>query len=149
MSRQVPHTILVFESDGTRALFLRDAIASAKLSWQVRFVADGEEVLQYLEGISPFDNRVIFPRPSLVLISLDMPLLNGFAVLRRLRSDCQLPVIVLTSDVSLAAKTYAEELGAKGFFAKQDTGDEAIRLFQELNRHWLDSRSQRQKPPQL
>jgi CheY-like chemotaxis protein len=148
MSRQALYTILAFESDGRRAFFLREAVARAKLSWELRFVANGEEVLQYVEGRSPFDNPAIFPRPSLVLINLDMPLLNGFEVLRLLRADSQasqLPVIVLASSVLEAGKTYAEELGAKGFFAKPETAEEAIKLFRELSKRWLDSRSRREK----
>src|SRR5438270_621952 len=101
-SRQVLHTVLIFETDARRAFFLREAVARGKLSWQLRFVARGNEVLEYLEGGLPYDNRVLFPEPSLVLIGLDMPLLNGFDVLRRLRANPagdQVPVIVLSPSV--------------------------------------------------
>jgi CheY-like chemotaxis protein len=148
MSRPAPHTILIFERDARKALVLRDAVVRGKLSWQLRFVADGKELMDYLEGKPPFDNRVIFPQPSLLLIGLDMPLVNGFEVLRQLRASPemdQLPVIVFSSSVSEAGRVYARELGAKGSYPKPETVDEAIKVFEQLDRQWLHSRSPRFK----
>jgi CheY-like chemotaxis protein len=119
-----------------------------KLSWQLRFVVDGEEILEYLEGRLPFDDRTIFPKPSLLLIGLDMPPLSGFEVLRQLRDNPetdQLPVIVFSSSISEAGKVYALELGAKGVYAEPETADEAIRVFGQLDREWLQSRTPRSK----
>ena len=140
MSLQALHTILVFERDARRALALRDAVARGELSWRLRFVADGQEILEYVEGRPPFENRIIFPNPSLLLIGLDMPHLNGFEVLRQLRANPgrdQLPVIIFSLSILEAGKIYARELGADGFYATPETTDEAIRVFKQLDQEWL------------
>ena len=73
--------ILVAEDDPNDLLLLNLALAKASLDIPVLLARDGEEVVSYLEGKPPFDDRHKFPRPDMLLLDLKMPRLDGFAVL--------------------------------------------------------------------
>ena len=101
-------------------------------------IVDDEPVnvalLEDMLGLSEFDNFVstIDPRqvlslcracrPDLILLDLNMPHLDGFAVMRRLAEEYPgdecLPILVLTADVSLETKRRALSAGATDFLTK-------------------------------
>ena len=81
-----PGVILVAEDNSDDALLLEYAFRSAGLSTTLRFVRDGQEALDYLEGRPPFSDRAVYPFPKLLLIDLKMPRLNGFDLLDWLRT---------------------------------------------------------------
>src|SRR5881394_2019582 len=94
-----PPTILVIEDNANDAFLLRRALAKTNLPYQLRFVSDGQNALNYLEGTAPYADRQTFPLPALVLLDLRMPVLDGFDVLRRLGNDPRLghlPVVILS-----------------------------------------------------
>ena len=105
--------------DATRILFVDDdpivrEFAVVHLSTdkaQVTLAGDGEEAL----------DRIAAERPEVVLLDLEMPRLDGFGVLARLRADPltrDLPVIVVTGREDVAAIDRAFESGATSFLIK-------------------------------
>jgi putative two-component system response regulator len=69
-------------------------------------------------------------QPDLVLLDLHMPYLDGFAVLEQLGGvnppDAYLPILVLTADITPAAKQRALSLGAKDFLTKPFDATEVL-----------------------
>jgi DNA-binding response OmpR family regulator len=105
--------------DAVRILFVDDdpivrEFASVHLSTdkaEVELAEDGEAALEALEAL----------RPDVVLLDLEMPKLDGFEVLARLRADPasrDLPVIVVTGREDVAAIDRAFETGATSFIVK-------------------------------
>lgn len=85
-----------------------------KESFEVVVAKDGKEAMNLLK------NRT----PSLVLLDLIMPNMDGFEVLQRMNQDNRLksiPVIVLTNLAQESDKKRALDLGAKAFIVKSDT----------------------------
>ena len=74
--------------------------------------------------------------PDLVLLDLMMPYLDGYQVLQELRplvpADAYLPILVLTADISDAAKERALRLGARDFMTKPFNPTEALLRIQNL-----------------
>ena len=66
-------------------MFLRWAFAEAGLEKSIVFVSNGEEAVKYLSRQQPFDDPVLCPRPSLVLLDGRMPKMDGLDVLLWLR----------------------------------------------------------------
>src|SRR5215467_6085604 len=91
-------TVLIAEDDDIEAFFLRRAFHVAELPHVIRFVRDGQETIDYLQGHAPYDDRRKFPYPDLLLLDLKMPRLDGFDVLRWMQRSGldRPPVIVLT-----------------------------------------------------
>jgi CheY-like chemotaxis protein len=108
-------TILVAEDDPNDALLLELAFAEAGVNTPLHFVRDGIEVMDYLQGVPPFDNRAKHPLPSLLVLDLKMPRVDGFQVLGWLRQQPglnRLSVAVLTGSCWRAEIDRAYALGA-------------------------------------
>jgi putative two-component system response regulator len=81
-------------------------------------------------------------QPDLVATDLRMPHVDGFALLRQLRSRVPtgafVPVLVLTADNSRKARQEALALGAKDFLTKPiDVGEALLRIYNLLETRWL------------
>ena len=81
--------------------------------------AEGHEVETAADGVAALARLRGGPRPSLILLDMMMPLLDGEGFLRELRSDpgtAGVPVVILSGHPAGGRK--ASELGAAGYLAK-------------------------------
>lgn len=115
-------TLLYVEDEETDAFLMHLACSNEGLGDSLHVVRDGVAALDYLEGKGPFAEKQREPLlPALVLLDLKLPRLNGFEVLRRIRSHPdhqQLPVIVFTCSLSDRDQAKAQALGANEFISK-------------------------------
>src|SRR5712692_1805635 len=92
--------ILVAEDLPDSVELLKRAFSRAGVTAPVYYVKDGEETIAYLKGEETFANRTEYPLPTMLLLDLKMPRLDGFGVLEWLRRQPGLrrfPVVVFTS----------------------------------------------------
>src|SRR5207237_10670820 len=92
--------ILLVEDRGDDVLLIQRAFKRASLNNPVQVVRDGEQAISYLAGEGIFRNRAEYPLPWLILLDLKMPRVDGFEVLKWIRSQPELRrliVVVLTS----------------------------------------------------
>ena len=73
--------VLVAEDNPDDATLLRRALIKAGIPARVKIVADGEEMLLYLQGLGAYSNRSANPLPTLIILDLKMPRKNGLEVL--------------------------------------------------------------------
>ena len=125
--------ILVAEDDRHDVMLLKRALAKAEVGLPVRFVWDGEEAVNYLQGQPPYNDRRVCPLPSVVVLDLTMPRMGGFDVLEWIRARRELDklAVVMWSGTASAADTAkAYHLGADVCFVKQ-TDPEGIKCVAE------------------
>ena len=70
------------------------------LAHEIVVVRDGVEAIEFLSGQGQYSGRDISRLPTVILLDLKLPKLDGLGVLRKLRADERtkmLPVVVLTS----------------------------------------------------
>ena len=135
-----PLRILVAEDDLGDVLLLKRAFVAAGVRMPVYFARDGQEVLDYLAGNSPFNNPVEYPLPNLLLLDLGLPRLNGFEVLKWVRRHPtlnQLLVVVLTSSDEPSEVKLAHKLGANAFLVKPHEPSDLVHLVERLQNYWL------------
>jgi DNA-binding response OmpR family regulator len=122
------------------ALLVREAIKSEDLPSEVFIAADGERVI---DMIAKAEADAEAPCPDLLLLDLNLPRIDGFDVLRRVRASARfkdLPVLIVTSSDSPADRDAAAKLGAR-YFRKPVSYEEYLRvgafLRQFLEEHGL------------
>jgi CheY-like chemotaxis protein len=125
--RPRPGVVLIVDDDLDDIRFTRRVIASVCPHLVVRDVQSGQEMIRYLVGQKEFSNRRDYPYPTLVLLDLKMPGMDGFDVLLWLGSHpphSLIPVVVLTVAGQVPLAQYAYQLGARSFLTKPLTADE-------------------------
>jgi CheY-like chemotaxis protein len=132
--------ILLVEDRGDDILVVLRAFEHAGLKNRVIVCRDGEEAIQYLNGDGVFANRKEYPLPDLILLDLKMPKIDGFGVLRWLKSHPQLKrivTVVLTLSSELKDVNAAYQLGANSFMVKPDDFSNVAAMSKVLKDYWL------------
>lgn len=141
MSDSTPITILVADDDEEDRALAREALTRARLANNLRFVKDGEELMQYLHRRGAYAAPGAAPRPGLVLLDIKMPKKDGFACLREIRADAalrQLPVVVLTTSSAEEDIYRSYDLGVNSFVSKPVTLQGLVDAMVALGRYWFE-----------
>ncbi len=131
-------TILLVEDDpADEALTLR-ALRQNNVANDIAVVRDGEEALNYLFG----EEQETGPAepPTVVLLDLRLPKVDGLEVLRLIRADERtklIPVIVLTSSREEADLVKSYSLGANSYVCKPVDFVQFAEAIRELGLYWL------------
>ena len=135
-----PHLILIVEDSSDDFFFLQRSFNLADVINELRLVSDGQQAVDYLQGNAPFHDRAAYPLPSLILLDLKLPLMDGFEVLSWIRQQPLLKniiVIVLTSSSEEKDVARAYELGANAFLVKPTSIDKLTDIVRSLELFWL------------
>ena len=82
-------TILMAEDDADDRLMTREAFQECRLGNPLQFVADGEELMDYLNRRGQYADIARYPMPGLILLDLNMPRMDGREALRTIKADYQ------------------------------------------------------------
>jgi two-component system response regulator len=107
---------------------------------EIVVVRDGEEALDYLFATGTHADRDPDRFPSVVLLDLKLPKIDGLDVLRRLRDDertRRVPVVVLTSSNEEQDVVRSYDLGANSFVRKPVDFAQFIDAARQLGLYWL------------
>lgn len=134
---QPPFDILLVEDDPADAGLAKRALREGRIVCRVSHVRDGVEAMDYLRGAGPFAGA---PRPDLILLDLNMPRMDGRAVLAELKKDPDLktiPVVILTtSDVDRDVNA-SYLLGANSFITKPMDMDAFFDAIRSVEEYWF------------
>lgn len=139
--RRHPVTILMADDDPDDCLLAREALAESRLANDLHFVSDGEELMDYLYQRGKYSVPGSAPRPSLILLDLNMPKKDGREVLNELKSDPhlrQIPVLVLTTSQAEEDILRSYYLGANSYITKPVTFSSLIEVMQTLSKYWFE-----------
>jgi CheY-like chemotaxis protein len=130
--------ILMAEDDADDRLLARDALAECGLAEELRFVENGEELLDYLLQRGKYDSQT--PRPGLILLDLNMPVKDGREVLADIKNNAALrriPVVVLTTSRADTDIDRIYNLGANSFITKPVRYDSLVEVMRAISQYWL------------
>ncbi len=139
MNQVAALTIVMADDDEDDRLLVRDALAQAPVPATLRFVEDGGELLEYLRRERRYAPPAEAPAPSLVLLDLNMPRMNGMEALREIRGDpalCRIPVVVMTTSSRREDVRRSYELGANSFITKPVTFSGLVEVMRALGHYW-------------
>lgn len=112
--------ILLVEDDPGHARLIIKNLRRANLTNDIVAVEDGQQALDYLfsEGEYAGDDR---PTPMLVLLDLNLPVLDGYQVLKRMKADertKRIPVVILTTTDDTREVERCYDLGCNVYITK-------------------------------
>lgn len=128
--------ILIAEDDPDDRLLMQDAFAESRFSHPIAYVENGVELLQYVRGEPPYQDRAY---PGLILLDLNMPRMDGRTALMHLKTDPsfkRIPVIVLTTSCAEDDIQRTYDLGVTAYVSKPGTHDGLMELVSSLNDFW-------------
>lgn len=136
-----PLVILMADDDADDRLLAQDALTECRLANEIRFVENGEELLDYLHQRGKYGPPNTGPRPGIILLDLNMPRKDGREALREIKADpelCRIPVVVLTTSRADTDIGRIYELGANSFITKPVTFESLVEVMRTLGKYWFE-----------
>jgi CheY-like chemotaxis protein len=135
-------TILMADDDEDDRVLTADALKRSRLINDIRFVVDGDDLMQYLRGEGAYaTGGVPSPRPGLILLDLNMPKKDGREALAEIKGDPVLrsiPVVVLTTSKAEEDIVRTYDLGVNSFVSKPVSFEELAAVMRTLACYWFD-----------
>ena len=134
--------VLMAEDDSDDRLLVKDAMAESRWEGELRFVEDGEELLDYLMRRGKYSQPAAAPRPGLILLDLNMPRKDGREALREIKADAELrriPVVVLTTSKADTDIGRMYDLGANSFISKPIQFEALVNVMRILGQYWFNT----------
>jgi len=136
-------TILMADDDEEDRALTRDALAESQAADGLRFVVDGQDLMDYLRREGAYGaGGLEAPRPGIILLDLNMPRKNGREALAEIRADASLrriPVVVLTTSRDERDVTCSYELGANSVITKPSTFSGLVDAMRAWSRYWFET----------
>jgi len=107
---------------------------------EITVARDGQEALDYMFGSGPYAGRDVADMPTVILLDLHLPKVEGLEVLRQVRADGRTrrqPVVILTSSDEDKDRLASYDLGANSYVRKPVEFEEFSRSIRELKLYWL------------
>jgi CheY-like chemotaxis protein len=135
-----PAHILLVEDSRLDVELTLDAFREARLANTVYVASTGQEALDYLFGRGKFADRGAYPLPNLVLLDLKLPGVDGFTVLREVKSTPilkRLPVIILTSSKEEGDRAVTYDSGANSYIVKPVSFAGFLDVVRQIEGYWI------------
>lgn len=139
--RQSGAHVLLVEDNPAIACLASRLLCRPPVNLTVDHVDSGEAALAYLRQDYPYTGR---PAPSLILLDLDLPGMDGHEVLRHVKRSpawSDIPVVIFTSSDCIADQLAAERNGASGYLSKPLTCEEWSHVVKELRQRCSQPRA--------
>jgi chemotaxis family two-component system response regulator Rcp1 len=129
--------ILVIESDPWYIGIVREVFQFGSTRTNVKIASDGQTALAYIRRQGEYSNTL---RPDLVLLDLNLPTIDGWAVLKEIKNDPELspvPVIVFSASSLKADVVTSYKLHSNCYISKPPRLNEFKEVVRSIERFWL------------
>ncbi len=134
--------ILIADDDDDDYLLARDALLENKLHNKLCRVRNGEEILDFLQNKGVFISSEDAPRPSIIILDLNMPKKDGRKALAEIK-ECpdlrRIPIVVMTASRAEEDIRRSYDLGANTYIRKPDNYQEMVKVFGILKSYWFET----------
>lgn len=135
-------TVLLVEDNKHDVKFVERAWRINKLSNPLKVVPHGQACMDYLRNEGKYTDKEENPKPGIVLMDINMPVMNGIEALKEIKEDPKLkatPVIMLTTSKEDTDRVLSYELGANTFIQKPVDFDNFSEAIRSIETYWTIS----------
>ena len=128
-------SIMLVEDDQVDTMTVRRALKELHVMNPLQHVENGEEALNFLRNPAN-------PRPCLILLDLNMPIMGGIEFLQIAKKDESLkgiPVVVLTTSEEQEDKVESFQLGVAGYMRKPVDYPQFVETIRTIDAYWTIS----------
>ena len=132
-----PAQVLLVEDNDDDVELTLEALKDSRVRMEIHVVSDGEAAMDFLRGNGEYAGK---PRPDLVLLDLNLPIMDGREVLEEIRNDpdlTDLPVVVLTTSSADEDICRAYKLHANCFITKPVDFVQFVEIIKKIEGFWL------------
>ena len=136
-----PIVILMADDDADDRMLTKDALEESRVLNELRFVEDGEQLMDYLMRRGDYSDPKTSPRPGLILLDLNMPRKDGREALKEIKNDPSLrriPIVVMTTSKAEEDIFRSYDFGASSFITKPVTFDRLVELMKAVGQYWVE-----------
>lgn len=136
-----PVRILLAEDDDDDFMLTTEAFKNNRLLNRVYRVKDGVELMEFLHHQGAYEKPDSSPEPSLILLDLNMPRMDGREALRAIKSNNNLrrfPVVVLTTSRAQEDIVRTYDLGVNSFISKPISFQGLVDAIRILGHYWFE-----------
>jgi len=134
-------TILMADDDAEDRMMTGKALAATRGGDNLRFVGDGEELMDYLMRRGEYGDPLSSPRPDIILLDLNMPKMDGYAALREIKVQPEIrsiPIVVLTTSSVEEDIRLSYDRGASSFITKPETYQGLVEAMKCFGEYWTE-----------
>lgn len=135
-----PAVVLIAEDDADDMAITMRALRDGYPGISIKTVQDGEELMDYLHGRGEFSDSAEAPRPSLILLDLNMPRKSGREALAEIKSDesfRNVPIVVFTTSNAPIDVETSYSAGANAYLTKPLSYSEMLASMRALTDFWF------------
>lgn len=133
--------LMMADDDPDDREFVREAFEKSGYEGEFRYVEDGGALVEYLENAQAQGPKGDSRIPDLILLDLNMPRVDGYEALKRIKSNDRLrriPIVVLSTSDSEADIQQTYDEGVNSFITKPTGFDELVEMAGRLKKYWLE-----------
>ncbi|MGC9968077.1 MAG: response regulator [Syntrophobacteraceae bacterium] len=122
-SRSPGLVVLMADDDEDDCFLVESAFREIGIDHDLRFVANGLELLDYLYNEGDFRDHEKYPKPDLILLDLNMPMMDGRQALKAIKADPRLwdiPILIFTTSREELDIELTRREGASSFLTKPE-----------------------------
>ena len=130
--------IAIADDDADDRMMVEDAFCEGRLANPRNYFEDGEQLMNYLTAAAGTHGASL---PALILLDLNMPRMDGRAVLTRMKADDRLrriPVVVLTTSKAEEDILRTYDLGVSSFITKPVSFAALVDIVQTITHYWIE-----------
>ncbi len=139
MNRRI--VILMADDDREDQVMTREAFIEARVSNDLRFVDDGQELMDYLNRVGKYADPASAPLPGLILLDLNMPRKDGREALAEIKNNPVLrsiPIVILTTSKQEEDIIRSYDKGANSFITKPITFEGLVEAITAFQKYWVE-----------
>ncbi|MDP3583221.1 MAG: response regulator, partial [Ignavibacteria bacterium] len=140
MTKQGIVEILLVEDNLSDAELAIRSLKKSKLANKIIHVKNGKEALDFVAARNEYSSRNVGNIPSVILLDLKLPKVNGLEVLKVLKADERtksIPVVVLTSSEQEKDIVESYKLGVNSYIVKPVDFDKFSEAVIEIGHYWV------------